>query len=299
MSAAAASATLNLCSHDAFDSLSLLGLAARLFPTMLYFAVLRFILALRNYVFYWVCQGFPRISRYVMLSLTKRQLPSRIKIDPHFSPNYKPWDQRVCLVPDGDMFKALRDGNADIATGKIDTVTEKGLRLEDGTELEADCIVCATGLNLKLFGGATLIVDGEKVDTNKRWVFRGQMLSGVPNASLCFGYTNASWTLGSDVCVLYATRLLNEMHKRNISHFAPRGPPGMSLEKSEPMSPLQSGYFLRAKNVLPRSAGTSYKGGVWAMRSNWFFDWIQARYGGAFDHMDVHYAPKAEAKKIK
>lgn len=257
-----------------------------IFPQVVYHALLRFALAVRSYVFYWVCQAFPRAARYVLRRLTKQQLPSRISIDPHFSPNYNPWDQRVCIVPDGDMFKALRDGNADVATGKIDHVTPNGLRLTDGQELEADAIVCATGLNLKLFGGVTLIVDGEKVDTSQRFIFRGQMISGVPNASLAFGYVNASWTLGSDVCVLYVTRLLNWMKAQNASHVTPRPPANLSIEDSLPMSALTSGYFQRALDVLPRSAGK----GNWRMNSNWFVDFLRARYGSLTKDMDISYA---------
>lgn len=264
------------------------NLLSYILPTTVFHALLRFALAVRSYVFYWACQAFPSISRYILRTLTKRLLPEHISIDPHFSPNYNPWDQRVCIVPDGDMFKTLREGKASIATGKIDTITKEGIRTTDGQELKADVIVCATGLNLKLFGGAQLIVDGEKVDTAKRFVFRGQMLTGVPNASLCFGYTNASWTLGSDVCVLYATRLMRKCQEQGISHVVPRAPQ-MTVEESEPLSTLQSGYFARAIDVLPRSAG---QGTAWSLRSNWFKDILQARYGGLLSHMDVYYSEK-------
>lgn len=267
------------------------SLLSYILPTAVFHAILRFALAIRSYAFYWLCQGFPSIARWVLRTLTKQQLPSRISIDPHFAPNYNPWDQRVCIVPDGDMFKTLREGKADIATGKIDTLTPNGIRLTDGTEIEADAIVCATGLNLKLFGGSSLIVDGNKIDTSKRFVFRGQMLDGVPNASLCFGYTNASWTLGSDVCVQFVCRILNSMQLRNISHFVVKPPKHTSIQDSEPMSPLSSGYFQRAVGVLPRSAGKK-EGGVYAMRSNWFLDILQAKFGGTFNNMDLTYGEK-------
>ncbi|CAO1639037.1 unnamed protein product [Sympodiomycopsis kandeliae] len=255
-------------------------------PQTIFFGLLRFALAMRSYVFYWVCQAFPKIARYVLRRLTKQQLPSRVSIDPHFSPSYNPWDQRVCIVPDGDMFRALREGNADIATGKIDTITPNGIRLTDGQELEADAIVCATGLNLKLFGGSQLSIDGQVVDTSQRFIFRGQMISGLPNASMAFGYVNASWTLGSDVCVLYVTRLLNWMQRNNVSHVTPRPPKNFDIQDSEPLAALNSGYFQRALDVLPRSAGK----GPWRMNSNWFFDFLRARFGSLTQDLDVSYA---------
>lgn len=267
-----------------------------LLPTVVYHSLLRFFLALRSYIFYWACQGFPSIARYILRSLTKRQLPSRLSIDPHFSPNYNPWDQRVCVVPDGDMFKALRDGNADIATGAIEHITRNGIKLTDGSELKADVIVCATGLNMKLFGGASLIVDGEKVDTSKRFMFRGQMLTNVPNASLCFGYVNASWTLGSDCCAIFVCRLINEMLRKNISHVTPQPPSDLSIEDSQPMTALSSGYFKRGLKVLPRGAGR----GVWQLKHNYFLDFATARGWGLawnpFEKMDVSYG---EVKKVK
>ncbi|CAO1614538.1 unnamed protein product [Parajaminaea phylloscopi] len=269
------------------------SILAYLLPTLAFHTLFRFFLAVRSYGFYWFCQAFPRFSRWILRTLTKRELPSRIGIDPHFAPNYNPWDQRLCLVPDGDMFKALRDGNADIATGQIEKITPDGILLKDGQEIAADVVVCATGLNMKFFGGCKLIVDGEKVDINQQYMYRGQFITGIPNMSLCFGYTNASWTMGSDACAQTVTRLLNEMEKRNISSVSAQ-PPNIPMEKSQPLSPLSSGYFARAHKIMPRSAG-KLEGGAWGMKSNWFFDIYWAKYGNLFKHLDVSYAPRTKA----
>ena len=144
---------------------------------------------------YRLCKRYPRAAKKVIRYLNARQLPKGYPVDEHFKPAYNPWDQRLCVVPDGDLFKAIRDGNASVVTDRIDTFTERGIKLESGRELEADIIVTATGLNLQAFGGMTLTVDGVEVNVADRVAFKGLMLDGVPNFAFTFGYTNSSWTL--------------------------------------------------------------------------------------------------------
>jgi cation diffusion facilitator CzcD-associated flavoprotein CzcO len=155
----------------------------------------------------------------------ERELPAGFDIDTHFKPRYDPWDQRLCLVPDGDLFRTLRSGRASIVTDGIETFTEQGIRLASGQELEADVIVTATGLEMQLFGGATLAVDGQEVDPAQTVAYKAMMFSGVPNLALAMGYTNASWTLKCDLIAEYVCRLLAYMDEHGYRQVTPV-PPG-------------------------------------------------------------------------
>ena len=150
-----------------------------------------------------------------------KQLPAHYPVDEHFNPPYNPWDQRLCVVPDGDLFKAIRDGNASVVTDRINTFTERGIRLESGRELEADIIVTATGLNLQAFGGVTLTVDGAAVNLSDKVAFRGFMLDGVPNFAFAFGSTNLSWTLKVGLVGEHFCRLLAHMDTRGHTVCCP------------------------------------------------------------------------------
>ena len=148
----------------------------------------------------------PKAMKKLFRKLLEQQLPAGYDIDAHFTPTYKPWDQRLCLVPDGDLFQAISDGSVSIATDRIKTFTETGIELESGAQLDADLVVTATGLNLLAIGGVELEVDGEPVAIRDRMVYKGMMLSGVPNFAFAFGYTNASWTLKADLTCKYVAR---------------------------------------------------------------------------------------------
>mgnify|MGYP001792174477 CR=1 FL=1 len=139
-------------------------------------------------------RGWAAFVRRVLRRGHERQLPKGYDIDTPFTPRYNPWDQRLCGVPNGDLFKAISKGKASVVTDQIDTFTEHGIRLESGTELDADIVVTATGLELLFIGGIELAVDGEKVDVADRLTSKGMMLEGVPNLALAGGYTNAAWT---------------------------------------------------------------------------------------------------------
>jgi cation diffusion facilitator CzcD-associated flavoprotein CzcO len=177
-------------------------------------------------------------------------LPEGYPVDEHFNPPYDPWDQRMCIVPDGDLFRVIRDGSASVVTGHIDTFTEKGVRLKDGRDLPADIIVTATGLNVQALGGMTLTVDGGPVHAPDRFVYKSMMLSGVPNFVFVFGYTNASWTLKVGLLCEHFCRLLAHMdaHGYDIARPHP-AEPGM---RARPFIDFQSGYIKRARGLLPR-----------------------------------------------
>ena len=216
-----------------------------------------------------------RIARLLRAGVA-RQLPDDVPLAPHFLPRYRPWDQRLCVVPDGDLFAALRDGTADVVTGTIETFTDKGIRLTDGTELAADIIVTATGLSLVTFGELTLTIDGRPVNSGQRHVYKGMMFDDVPNFAWCVGYPNASWTLRADLTSRYVCRLLNYMKRHRIDIATPRLPATEAGIRSErPLVDLTSGYVQRATDVLPRQG--SHR--PWRMSNNYLTDLPAMRLG--------------------
>jgi monooxygenase len=183
-----------------------------------------------------------------------RQLPADYDIATHFTPRYDPWDQRFCAVPDGDLFKALRDGSASVATDHIERFTEKGILLASGDELDADIIVTATGLELLFLGGMTLTVDGDVINPAERLTYKGMMIEGVPNLAVAIGYTNASWTLKCDLTCDYVCRLLNHMRARGLTQCVARNRD--DAVASGPILGLTSGYIQRSAHLLPKQGAT-------------------------------------------
>jgi cation diffusion facilitator CzcD-associated flavoprotein CzcO len=213
-----------------------------------------------------------------------RELPPSVPVDPHFTPRYSPWDQRLCVVPDGDLFRSIRTGKASVVTGAIETFTEKGVRLTDGTELPADIVVTATGLSMVTLGEIAVDVDGEPVRTRDRHVYKGMMFDGVPNLAWCVGYINASWTLRADLTSRYVCRLLNYMDRHHIDLTTPALPPGTPVT-GEPLMALSSGYVRRADAILPRQGGRR----PWRMRNNYLLD-LPAMRLGRLDDGNVRFA---------
>lgn len=195
------------------------------------------------------CRRHPRAARRLIRAINARQLPKGYPIDEHFNPPYDPWDQRLCIVPDGDLFKAIREGRADVVTGHIETFTERGIRLKSGREIEADIIVTATGLNLQIFGGITLSVDGARVHLPDKIVFKGMMLDGVPNFAFAIGYINASWTLKVGLLCEHFCRLLAYMDARGYTICRPERD---SVTHTRPLLDFDAGYVKRSLDALPR-----------------------------------------------
>ena len=202
---------------------------------------------------YRLCQAISRAAaKRVIRYLNARLLPKDYPVDEHFRPAYNPWDQRLCVVPDGDLFKAISDGDASVVTDRIDTFTERGIKLESGRELEADIIVTATGLNLQAFGGVTMTVDGVEVNVADRVAFKGLMLDGVPNFAFTFGYTNSSWTLKVGLVGDHFTRLLAHMDANGHHICYPQiSDPQMA---TLPFLGLGAGYVQRSIDQFPRRA---------------------------------------------
>ncbi len=215
--------------------------------------------------FYEFCQARPKESRAILRKLLERQLPADVKFDDHFKPPYDPWDQRLCAVPGGDLFKALRQHSVDIVTDHIDRFTPTGILLRSGKELEADIVVTATGLNLQLFGGATLSIDGADVKPADTMAYKGLMLSGIPNFAFIIGYTNASWTLKADLVCEYVVKLLRHMDKTGSRTVIPRRDPSVA---EEPFLDFEAGYVMRSIESLPKQGATF----PWRLKMNYFRD---------------------------
>ena len=180
-------------------------------------------------LFYTYSRRFPEHAKKLLVGGVKRMVPN-VDVEKHFTPRYNPWDQRLCLVPDADLFAALREGTVSVVTDEIESFTETGIALKSGEQLEADIIVTATGLKLRRFGGLALTVDGTPVEIPKAMVYKGMMLSDVPNLAFAVGYTNASWTLKCDLTSRYVCRLVNHLDKHGFTECAaaPRSDDGGS-----------------------------------------------------------------------
>jgi cation diffusion facilitator CzcD-associated flavoprotein CzcO len=233
-------------------------------------------IALQLYLFR-LSRRKPAAMRAGILKLAQTAVGPGIDAAKHFNPRYEPWDQRLCLVPDGDLFAALRAGKASVVTGEIETFTESGVRLTSGEELEADIIVTATGLKLRLMGGIKIEVDGNPVEVGSTTIYKSVMFSDLPNLASIFGYTNASWTLKSDLIADYVCRLLDHMDRRGYAICTPRR--GAAAIAEEPTLPLTSGYIQRAKNLLPKQ-GTKKP---WRMNQNYALDVMALRFGAIDD----------------
>ncbi|MEN0106935.1 MAG: hypothetical protein AAGC84_10980, partial [Pseudomonas sp.] len=222
--------------------------------------------------FFQFCRRAPGLARKLLRFGVKRALPAGYAVDTHFNPKYQPWDQRLCAVPNGDLFDALKSGKAEMVTEQIDTFTETGIRLRSGQELAADIVITATGLKLQACGGMQLQVDGAPVDIGDTLAYKGMMLSNVPNFALCVGYTNASWTLRSDLASGYVCRVLNYMDENGYKMCVARQV-GAAVEK-RPLLDISAGYVVRAADVLPKQG----PGAPWQLKQNYILDLFNLRY---------------------
>ena len=213
----------------------------------------------------------PEFVKRYLVKMAAKQLRSDEQAK-HFSPDYNPWDQRLCLVPDGDLFKQIRSGNASVVTDTIQAVTENGIQLKSGKTLEADIIVSATGLSLNLLGDIQIEVDGKPFKASQAMAYRGMWLSDLPNAIMTFGYTNASWTLKADLTAVYTCRLLNYMRKKGYRKAVPIR--DANVEEQDYLS-FTSGYVQRARDVLPKQG----KIAPWQVNQNYLKDVFLIKYG--------------------
>ena len=223
--------------------------------------------------FYQLSRRRPNVAKSLIRKATVKLLPNGYDVDTHFKPNYQPWDQRLCLVPDGDLFQAIRHGKASVVTDHIEEFTPSGIRLKSGEELTADIVVTATGLRLLAFGGIELSVDGHPVELSKTMAYKGMMLSDVPNFVFTIGYTNASWTLKADLVAEYTTRLLKHMDQRGYTYFKPTNEDPTVTER--PLLDFQAGYVLRSIEEFPKAGSRP----PWQLGMSYAHDVVTLRHG--------------------
>ena len=244
----------------------------KVMPTSWAFAFMRWQRIIFQQFFYKVARARPEKTKEQLISKTKEKLGDDYDVEKHFTPTYFPWDQRICVVPDDDLFDVIKSGKASVVTDHIDTFTEKGIKLKSGEELEADIIITATGLILEVLGGAKVTVDGSEIDIGKTFSYKGLMYSGVPNLASVFGYTNASWTLRSDLISEYVCRLVNYMDKNGYDSATPVNKnPDM---QPEPYLDFSSGYVTRATDALPKQGDAP-----WRHPQSYTSDIMDLRYG--------------------
>jgi len=215
---------------------------------------------------YALAQKQPKLLRKLLLKSIEMQLKGKVDMK-HFTPSYNPWDQRLCVVPDGDLFKILRSGQASIETDQIEQFTEKGILLKSGQHLDADIIVSATGLEIQILGGIKATIDGKPMDTSKHMLYQGIMVSDVPNMAMIIGYINASWTLKVDIAAEYICRLINYMDKKGYDEVIAQGDQTELMEDTV-MGSLSSGYIARAADVMPKQG----KHAPWNVTNNYLAD---------------------------
>jgi monooxygenase len=263
-----------------------------LLPERAAYAATRWKNVLLGQFFYRLARRRPRGVARRLIAMVRHELGDDYDIATHFTPRYDPWDQRLCLVPDGDLFAALREGRASVVTGTIERFTPDGLLLDDGTHVPADIVVTATGLEILLLGGLTLSRDGTVVAPAASLQYKGMMLSDVPNFSFAFGYTNASWTLKADLVAGYLCRLLQAMRRRGAASATPRVRPGSVTEL--PFADLDSGYIRRALSSLPRQGHRR----PWRLDQNYARDLFALRFGSVAREIEfTATAPGREASK--
>ena len=249
------------------------GLFHRLLPTKAAYAAIRWFKVLTTMAHFQLSRRRPELMRKLLRKATAKQLGEGYEVDVHFNPSYDPWDQRLCLVPDGDLFKVLRSGEAEIVTDSIASFDESGIELVSGRRLEAEIVVAATGLNLLALGGAELSVDGVPVELPEKVGYKGMMLEGVPNAALALGYTNASWTLKCDLTHAYVCRILNHMQEHGYDAATPvNDDPALG---TEPFIDFSSGYVQRSIHKFPKQ-GTREP---WRLHQNYVRDILLLRRG--------------------
>jgi monooxygenase len=245
----------------------------RVLPRKVAYGVTRWKNVLVAMGFFQLSRRAPERVKKLITGAIRKELGASYDVKTHFTPRYDPWDQRLCLVPDGDLFEAIRSGRASVVTGQIESFTRSGVMLRSGEELPADLVVTATGLRVVLFGHVQVSVDGERLDPSQAMSYKAMMLSDVPNLALAFGYTNASWTLKVDLTAEYVCRLLNHMRDKGYTRCVPRTSEAETSD--EPFVPFSSGYIQRALPLLPRQGSRL----PWKLHQNYLLDIFALRMG--------------------
>lgn len=266
----------------------LLEVIRKLFPRKVSHQIARAYSALFEAFIWFIARATPNLARSIIRKQNADQLPPDYPVDVHFKPRYNPWDQRLCLVADGDMFDAISAGRAEVVTDNIDYFDASGIVLMSGQHVDADIIVTATGLQLQSLGGVRISLDGKEIQPTERFIYKAHLLEGVPNLVWCVGYTNASWTLRADITARATAKLIEYMNSRGYTHAYPRVPDSGMPEKL--VWDIQAGYVLRNLHVFPKS-GTRRP---WNVRQNYFADAIDYNFVDRVDE-DMTFGRASEA----
>ena len=259
-------------------------------PAMLAYHIIRWRNVLGGMYFFNLARKKPEQVKTAIIDMVRQEMGPDYDVATHFTPRYNPWDQRLCLVPDADLFDAIKTGKAEVVTDQIETITGTGIKLASGRVLDADIIVSATGLKMQLLSGVEFTVDGVRTDLAKSMSYKGMMYSDVPNLASSFGYTNASWTLKCDLTCEYVCRMLNYMDKRGIAYGVPRRTDPTLTE--EPWLDFSSGYVQRALDQLPRQGSKR----PWKLYQNYALDLMTLRFGAVDDGSMEFHRKSAGAK---
>ncbi|KKC00303.1 flavin-containing monooxygenase [Mycolicibacter arupensis] len=248
------------------------NVVSKLFPRKVAHPIIRFVMALFEGYVWFLARKTPPLLKWMLRREAVQNLPPGYAVDTHFKPPYQPWDQRLCLIPDADLYAHISAGRVEMVTERIDHFDTTGIALQSGAHLDADIIVTATGLQLQALGGVRISLDGTEIKPTDRFVYKAHMLEDVPNLFWCVGYTNASWTLRADITARATANLLSYMASRGYTHAYPHLGDQPMTEKSA--WDIQAGYVLRAPHALPRS-GTKRP---WNVRQNYFADALDFRF---------------------
>jgi len=259
-------------------------------PAKLAYHIIRWRNVLGGMYFFNLARKKPEQVKTAIIDMVRQEMGPDYDVATHFTPRYNPWDQRLCLVPDADLFDAIKTGKAEVVTDQIETITGTGIKLASGRVLDADIIVSATGLKMQLLSGVEFTVDGVRTDLAKSMSYKGMMYSDVPNLASSFGYTNASWTLKCDLTCEYVCRMLNYMDKRGIAYGVPRRTDPTLTE--EPWLDFSSGYVQRALDQLPRQGSKR----PWKLYQNYALDLMTLRFGAVDDGSMEFHRKSAGAK---
>ena len=244
----------------------------RWLPAQLAYDLVRWKNVLYGMYIFKLCRAKPALVKMKLLKLVRAELGPQYDVATHFTPRYNPWEQRMCLVPDSDLFASLKAGTSSVVTEQIETFTPTGIKLKSGAELPADIVVTATGLQLEVLGGMQVEIDGRPIDLAQGMVYKGMMYSGVPNLAFAFGYTNASWTLKADLTCEFVCRLLKHMDKTGTTNCTPHTPD--ASVSPVPWVDFSSGYFQRAADKMPKQGSKP----PWRLHQNYALDLLTLRF---------------------
>ena len=259
----------------------------KVFPIKFTYFLIRWKNILRTIIGFYLSRKYPQRIKDRLINLVREELGQDFDVEKHFTPSYKPWDQRMCLVPDGDLFAAIKDNRANVVTDTINTFTPSGILLNSGNEIEADIVISATGIELNALNDINVSVDGVKVKANNKLSYKGMMLSGVPNLAITFGYVNSSWTLRADLTCEYVCRLINTMDKEGCTACVPQEDINALVE--DDYIDFTSGYVQRALDRLPKQGKKS----PWRNYQNYLLDIFYVRFFAIKDSTLRFYNPKS------